>query len=130
MNIVPRSIAAAGDHSKERVTFRVEESVELGEYMLTRNEMIDDRVGLTILNAFWFPNQDIDANDLIVVYTRKGTSSSKEITKDRKAHFFFWGLEAPIWSDNRFTPVLLHAPKWIFKDPLLLKDNARPKGVR
>ena len=51
----------------------------------------------------------------MVVYSKSGTHKKKKIDGGRTAHFFYWGQKAPLWRDEDFAPVLLHAPDWVSK---------------
>ncbi|MBB5044031.1 hypothetical protein [Shinella fusca] len=117
-------ISDAGNFSKERVILKAKGDTDVGEYMLTRNELIGEEVGVEVLDAYWFPFNKIKSGDLVVVYSRKGTQNTKELGKGRTAHFFYWGRDHELWATENVIPVIHHAPAFSFKQRAELK----PKG--
>jgi hypothetical protein len=112
MKIALRSIIEAGDARRERITLRVNEPADIGDFMLTRNYQVGDEVAIGVLNTFWFPYSLVDKGDLIILYTRSGESKTKPLENGSRAHFFFWGIDKPIWASDDTSPVLMHIPEW------------------
>lgn len=112
MKIALRSIIEAGDPQKERITLKVTEPADIGDFMLTRNLQVGDEIAIEALNTFWFPYSLVDKGDLIVLYTRKGEAKTKPLDNGSTAHFFFWGIDQPIWRGDDASPVLMYIPEW------------------
>lgn len=113
MSLEIRSILGRGVLKDERVTFRcVNADTDIGHYVLLRTGSRDGVVNTGVKNAMWFPDKIVQKGDLVVVYTRAGNQSEKALNTGKKAHFFYWGLSAPIWSKDEAGVVLLNAPEW------------------
>ena len=112
MNLELRSIAAKGDIRNERLTFRVKTALDVGDYVLLQTSYIEGTLTTNIFNSYWFSYGAVAKGDLVVLYTRSGTNSSKPLKDAGTAHFFYWGLRDPIWDDNERAAVILHAPQW------------------
>jgi hypothetical protein len=112
MNIKIRSIAGRDSLQKERITMKVRYNCNVGDYLLMRTGYADGEVTIDVKNAYWFPYKDVSAGDLIVLYTKKGRQGEKPLKKSGTAHFFYWGLDATIWSSLEVAAVLLEAPTW------------------
>lgn len=65
----------------------------------------------TVERTYWFPDKKVKAGDLVVLYTKKGVDSDRE-NKDRTAtHFFYWGLDRPLWN-TEVVPVIARLNDW------------------
>jgi len=128
MKLKLRSIVEPGILAKERITLAAKEYADVGDFMLTRNLLNGEEVSLTILQAFWFPYVVVSAGDLVVLYTREGIQSSRVLENGKTAHFFFWGLDTPIWNEDSVAPVLLEAPIWDTALVSGLRERAPGKG--
>ena len=115
--ITIRSVADKGDAEKERLVLAARVDMDIGDYILIQTGFLDGSVTIDIHYTYWFPYKKIEAGDLVVLYTKSGQSSQKELEEGKKVHFFYWGLSEPIWSTEDRSPVLLHAPEWISKAP-------------
>ena len=85
--------------------------------MLLRTGFHDNQVTVGVLNAYWFPYKEVSAGDLIIIYTKSGKESEKRLEKGGTSHFFYWGLDFPIWQTMDVAPVILYAPEWESKSP-------------
>ncbi|WP_430385496.1 hypothetical protein [Blastomonas fulva] len=112
MNMELRSIASKGDLAKERITFRVRADLDVGDYAFMQTGFFDDEITTTVYNTFWFPYKPVAKGDLVVLYTRKGTPSSKPLRGQGHSHFFFMGLDRAIWNNLDKGAVLLEAASW------------------
>jgi hypothetical protein len=119
MNLEIRSFADVGDLSKERVILKALTDLDVGEYALFRSGIgSNDRLPTSgRKTAYWFPDQGLKANDLAVIYTKKGSRRTKSLEGGRTAYFFYWGKEQTLWDDNQFGVVLLKVEDWQFKVP-------------
>ena len=112
MNIELRSIVERGNLAKERLTLRVLVDTDVGNFVVFRTGRDGDSVTTGVSETFWFPYQRVNKGDLVVLYTKSGSTLSKPLSTGKVAHFFYWGLSSPIWSDDNASVVLLHAPEW------------------
>ena len=107
-----RSIADKGNISKERLTLRVGADLDIGDFVVLQTGCADGDVTTDVYHAFWFPYQPVAKGDIVILYTRKGTASSKPLKVSGQAHFFYWNLDQTIWGGGDKAAVLLHAPAW------------------
>ena len=104
---------------------RVRQDVDIGDFMLVRTGFEEDEVTTDVSNALWFPYERLRAGDLVVVYSKRGGSKRKRLDDGHKAHFFYWGQDAPLWNNEQVAPVLLYAPQWASKAPQELSAGQR-----
>ncbi len=117
MNVELRSIADKGNLEKERLTLRVLADVNIGEYLLIRAIHSGGSLTNGVKDCYWFPDKLVDKGDLIVLYTKAGTQSSRELEGGNTAHFFYLSLERPIWNSAGIAAVLMHGQNWEAKTP-------------
>jgi hypothetical protein len=118
MNLKISSFADAGNFSKERVILKVESDSDVGDYVLLCTALSSDRKATSGKKlAYWFPDGPVNKNDLVVLYTKKGTSSTKALESGKTVHFFYWGEDHSIWGGNGNAAVLMSADAWIMKSP-------------
>lgn len=115
MNLELRSIVERGVIANERITLRAKSDADLGDFLLAQSGYADESVTTEIFRAFWFPYKPIGAGDLVVLYTKRGVPREKPLSTGKVAHFFYWGLESPIWNIADRAAVLLSAPNWASK---------------
>ena len=92
--------------------------------MLIRTVYEDDQVTTEVKNTFWFPDEQVNAGDNVVVYSKRGTTRKKLLGDGRTAHFFYWGQESSLWEDEGVAPVLLYVPEWVSMAPEELVESA------
>jgi hypothetical protein len=117
MNLEIRSFADAGDLSNERIIFKALTDLDVGDYAVFRSA-VGANGNLPISGrkmAYWFPDTKVKANDLVVLYTKTGSVSSKPLDLSRTAYFFYWGRSEALWGDKQFGAVLLEIAGWEFK---------------
>lgn len=117
MNLQIRSFVGAGDLSKERIIFKALTVLDVGNYAVFRSGVgtSGDEPTAGRKMAYWFPDSKVKANDLVVLYTKKGSSSSKLLERGQTAYFFYWGRDEALWADKQFGAVLLEVADWEFK---------------
>ncbi|WP_375209250.1 hypothetical protein [Hyphomonas jannaschiana] len=112
MRIELRSIVGKGDLQKERVTLRVTQDANIGEFVLFQADFNGDEVTTEVRETVWFQDKPVNKGDLIVIYTRDGAESEKILTTGKTAHFYYLGKTSTIWDRRRVGAVILHAPWW------------------
>lgn len=117
MKIEIQSIADKGTRENERIVLKVVADTDIGDYLLIQAGFANDQVTIGTYQTYWFPYKAVSAGDLIVLYTKDGKQSEKDLRQGKKAHFFYWRIQEPIWNRNDRAPVLLNAPEWISKRP-------------
>lgn len=120
MQLELKSFADAGVLDKERLVIRALADVNIGSYVVLRSKKNSSGNPISgTKDAYWFPDVDVSRGDLIVLYTKRGTSSKKALdTGGGTAHFYYWSQSTPFWgSDKSNTAVLIYADTWDSKSP-------------
>lgn len=116
MKLKISSFADVGQPEKERLIIRAESDADVGEYLVMATSISTDgnaTAGFKL--AYWFPDKEVKAGDLVVLYSKSGKQSEKQLTSGVTAHFFYWGLQKlPVWSSAKGA-VLLLAAEWQFE---------------
>ena len=119
MNLEIQSFADAGTLSKERIILKAITNIDVGEYAVLRSGVGATGDGPTSGRkiAYWFPDEKVKANDLVILYTKAGSRSTKKMDGGRAAYFFYWGKDEPLWGSKQFGAVLLELADWQFEVP-------------
>ena len=120
MQLELKSFADAGVLDKERLIIRVLADVNIGSYVVLRSKKNDNGMPISgTKDAYWFPDVKVSRGDLIVLYTKRGTSSKKVLEgSGGMAHFYYWSKGSPFWgADSSNTAVLIYADSWASESP-------------
>ena len=117
MKIEISAAEGKGTLKEERLILRVTAATDIGDYILVQAGFGDGEVKISTYHTYWFPYQNVMEGDLIVLYTKSGKWSTRKLERGGTAYFYYWGLGKAIWQKKDRTPVLLHAPDWIHKEP-------------
>ena len=80
MNVSILYIKNAGDIENERVVLKVSKDCDIGNFFTFFSCYQGDTINPTaIISPFWFKDMPVKEGDIIVVYTKSGIFSSKEI---------------------------------------------------
>ncbi len=118
MQLELKNFADAGVLDKERLIIRVLADINIGSYVVLRSKKSDSGKPISgTKDAYWFPDVAVNRGDLIVLYTKRGTSSKKPLD-GRDAHFYYWSQSSPFWgADKNNTAVLLDVESWASMSP-------------
>jgi hypothetical protein len=118
MKLEISSFADAGHASRERLVLRVLSPTNVGEYMIIRS-MISRDGGPTSgrKTAYWFPDKRVNTGDLVILYSKSGTTGEKKLKTGSTAHFFYWGLESPVWGEGKYGATVAYLTEWDFDTP-------------
>lgn len=115
MKIAIRGVVEPGNLEKERLVLRAEVDTDVGRFLVARNAYVaEGSVSDEIKNAFWLPDQSVEAGNLVVLYTKSGENRIRVNKDESKTHFLYLGLEQPIWSSDDAT-VLIEIATWQMK---------------
>lgn len=112
MTVDISSFADPGSLDKERVILKVGADVDIGGYAAFVSNVKDGKAMSGHKTAYWFPDTKVKAGDLVVLYTKTGQDSKKELEGGQTAYFYYWGLSAPQWGTKTRTFVLLRVAEW------------------
>lgn len=104
------SIKDLGNKDRERIILSVIEGGNLGEYLVMTSSIIKENVfSSKVQSPYWFPDQELNKGDLVVLYTTSGTNSSTQNENGSKTYFYYWGLDNPISNIKNYCVVLFKA---------------------
>jgi hypothetical protein len=107
-----------GIPGKERLHLSAVANVNLNYYAVFDTVyMGPDAIETIPLRAYWFANYEVRAGDHVILYTRPGEQSTKLRNDGFTNHFFYWGLERPIWKAPSSCAVLLEISNWETSPP-------------
>ncbi len=114
MKLKISGIKNAGNLEKERIILQVLEDDDVGRYAIFKSKKIETKVSSRVLETFWFQDQLVKKDDLVVVYTKAGIYKSiKHLKGTTFSHFFYWDKENPIWTNSQDdVAVLLNVSEW------------------
>lgn len=125
MNLEIISIEGSGDLERERVVCRATKDADVGNYAVFMGRAAEDDgrfLSGAVPSAFWFADKEIKAGDLVVLYTKRGKTSSKTNEKGRTSYFYYWGKDTPQWSENTVA-ALVETSDWETKNvPPVIED--------
>jgi hypothetical protein len=112
MNLSISKVRFFGDLERERVIIEASKDAEVGRYLVLRARSDGATYfGGKLQASFWFPDGEIKAGDLVVLYTKRGKRSKKSNNDGTTSHFFYWGLETPVWGPET-AAVLVRTADW------------------
>lgn len=98
----------------ERLWLKVLQDADLSFYVVLDTSYVDDNhISNLQRHAHWFETKHVKTGDSVVLYTRKGTPTSKTNQDGTTSYFLYWGLEHPIWNNSGDCAVLLELNSWI-----------------
>lgn len=98
---------------------------DVGNFAIFRALIFDDTsVSSDVTDAFWFPDKSIKSDDLVVLYTKKGTEGQRVMPSGQTVHFYYWGKDDVLWSGSNHAPVLIYASDWKQFIPLIRSHTA------
>lgn len=103
-------IKDSGNLEKERTIFKVIQPANLGAYMVAQSvEVAENAFSSSVEHVFWLPDQELQADDLVVLYTKKGEKGSAINTDGSTTYFYYWGLDQALSSKDKACVVIFEA---------------------
>ncbi len=116
MDIEIKYVKDAGDLRNERIILKALKEVQIGEYMISDTTYTEDgQISNLIRHIYWIPDKVVQANDLIVIYTKEGRFSEKINKSGVVTHFFYWSLNRTIWNQESDSATLFKIKDWLNK---------------
>ncbi|MGZ5242968.1 MAG: hypothetical protein ACXWW0_03760 [Bacteroidia bacterium] len=95
-------LATEGTPDQEYILIKVRENLNLGDYAVI-DSTYDAQNNVSNLNRhiFWFPPQEVNVNDFVVLYTgRRGGRKARWNNRSGTITWaFYWGNDHCIWND-------------------------------
>lgn len=115
MKVSLKYVRNPGMLDKERVVFTVNKLTDIGLFGVMTSNISKDGGALSGgRQAFWFPDKEVKPGDIVVLYSKRGTLSTKENSDGTTSHFFYWNLAIPIWKAAQNGVVLFETRSWEF----------------
>lgn len=109
------SFADVGAHESERLILKALSDIDIGKFGVFRSGVSDGSPISGSKSAYWFPDQLVKAGDLVILYSKTGKSSKKEIAGGHTAYFYYWHHDKPLWGTGEKTAVLFRIAEWKHK---------------
>jgi hypothetical protein len=101
--------------SDERIVLIANEDCDIGRYFIFTSKKNEGRVVITsITQPYWFPDKLVKKGDLVILYTKGGTSTFKENQGGNVSHFYYRGISKPVLTENDFA-LIVEANTWRFE---------------
>ena len=79
MNLKILGIMDAGIANKERLVLKVLRNDDIGYYVVFDTTFLEDgNVSNKVRHSYWFPDKEVQAGDLVVLYTKQGIMSERK----------------------------------------------------
>ncbi|MFA6524422.1 MAG: hypothetical protein WC264_01920 [Candidatus Paceibacterota bacterium] len=109
-------IIDVGNKEKERIVLKALDDVNVGSYVIFKSKKIGETMVSNIIPyTFWFKDQQVKKNDLVVVYTKTGIPKSILNATGNTSHFFYWNQNNFILNNDNDAIVLLNVNEWNLK---------------
>lgn len=113
MKLAIRYVKDHGVKDDERIILKALDNVDVGSYMLADTTYISDgEISNKLRHTFWIPDQEVEKDDLVVIYTKEGKNSVKSNKSGSKTYFFYWGLNKTVWNINEDAAALFLVGDW------------------
>lgn len=103
---------------EERIVLIAYEDCDLGYYFIFTTKRTKDGTSLSSLikDAYWIPDKKVKKGDLVVIYSKVGTSSFKINDDNTTSHFYYRNLPGPVLIENKIA-LLVEATMWKAEKP-------------
>lgn len=120
MSLLIQQIKDAGVPDKERLVLEADAPTEIGYYAVAASrESGPGKVSSRLTAIYWFPDGHVEAGDLVILYTKSGSTHRQDNRDGSKSHFYYWGKQAPLWADVSARAVVLQMASWQVTGPQL-----------
>ena len=110
------SFADPANHEKERLVIKVLSDLDIGNYLILWSNVSETKSATAgRKTAYWFPDGTVKSGDLVILYTKSGQNSKKDLTEGHTAHFYYWGLENALWGAGVKTAVIMKIEEWFHR---------------
>lgn len=89
------------NNDSERLVLQVLEDCNLGAYIVFDSTYNNGVRSNLHRHSYIFPNQNVKANDYILLYTQQGDSNKYRNRSGTTTWEFFWGLDVNVWNNER-----------------------------
>jgi len=113
MKLKMTKIVDYGTHDSEKILIDVLEEANL-RYYLVRDTTFStkDTISNKWTHVHKFLNQIVKTGDKVVLYTKIGTNSKKELANGNIEYTYYWGLGSSVWNNDGDVAVLYEISTW------------------
>src|SRR2546423_187267 len=114
MNIRVIDAKYKGDINEERVVIKVLVDTNAYYYVIFYATLAPDKQAIMLppIDMIWLPNAPVKKDDLIIVYSKKGTYSTKINEDNSTSHFFYLNNDKPMLVSNMDCVVVGELDYW------------------
>lgn len=118
MTLKIRAVREKGVLEKERIVLTADANEDIGQYVLfSTKSTSDNEVSSHVRRTLWLPDYQVEAGDLVVIYSKRSAQEIKEKKNDdgTKTVFIYWGKSEPVWNHGDDAAVLVKMEDWDWK---------------
>lgn len=112
MEIILKSIGDKGDYNNERIGFVALKKCQMKYFLVVKTKKTENGFRNKGDNFYWFLPQEVEENDKIVLYSKKGQNSIENNPDGTKTYFYYWGLNDSIFKSANDIVVLANINDW------------------
>lgn len=113
MKVKVQSIKDRGDLKNERLVLKALGDCDIGMFFVFDTTYSSDgNISNLVRHPYWFPDKEIRAGDLVVLYTKEGRESQKLNKNGTTSHFFYRGIERTVWNKEEDCAVIFEIANW------------------
>lgn len=107
------SVVDYGTHDSEKVLLTVLEDCNLKYYQIADTTYTSEgKISDKLRHFYWFPVKDVKKGDTIILYTKEGNNTSKQLPNGKTQYTYYWGLDNFVWNNDGDAAVLFEINKW------------------
>jgi predicted carbohydrate-binding protein with CBM5 and CBM33 domain len=113
MKLKMTKIVDYGTHASEKVLIDVLEKANLKYYIVRDTTFSNkDTISNKWTHVHKFLNQVVNKGDKVVLYTKNGTNTKKELANGSIEYTYYWGLGSSVWNNDGDAAVLYEINNW------------------
>lgn len=114
MKLKMTKVVDRGTHNSEKVLIDILEDADLKYYIVRDTTFTKDgkKISNKWVHAHQFSAQPVKKGDKVVLYTKNGTASKKDLGNGNTEYTYYWSLGNSVWNDDGDAAVLYEVNAW------------------
>lgn len=113
MKIKMIKVVDRGTHQSEKVIMNVVQDTNLINYILRDTTYLkENTISNRWVHAYEFLKQDVKKGDQIILYTKVGINSKKDLGSGCTEYTYYWCLNSSVWNNDGDAAVLYEVEDW------------------